>query len=95
MLAAMGQAINVTSELRDRTVALWVAQERAHEHLLRREWPEPRTNEGDQTYNDRQWKWVEKVSTTDVPDIRRMDIEISQPKSQHVLAKIAVFFAKP
>jgi general secretion pathway protein I len=107
VLAAMGQAIDVTTTLRDRTLALWVAQERANDHLKKRSWPEVRTHEGTTEFAGREWQWREKVSSirTTVSDpskppvtnveMRRMDIEVMAPKSAYVLAKLTVFIGQP
>lgn len=95
VLFSMGQAVDTTIGLRSRTLALWVAEERANIHLLRREWPAVNDSEGTTEFGGQRWKWREQVSTTPVEELRRMDIEVSLPDSDHVLAKLAVFFPKP
>jgi general secretion pathway protein I len=95
VLFAMSQAVDTTIGLRTRTLALWVAEERANVHLLQREWPNINDTEGTVEFGGQKWKWHEQVSTTPVEELRRMDIEVSLPNSDHVLAKLAVFFPKP
>lgn len=95
VLAAMGQAIDITATLRDRTVALWVAQERAAQHQLQRAWPGIDTTEGTLEMAGREWRWRERVSTTEVPEIRRVDIEIRAPRSESVLGRLAIFLQQP
>jgi general secretion pathway protein I len=95
VLRAMGQAIDLTTELRQRTVALWVAEERATDHQLRRNWPGLDTTEGTLELGGREWHWRERVSSTPFEELRRVDIEITAPKSPDVLARLAVFLRRP
>lgn len=95
VLAAMGTAIDNSSTLRDRTVALWAAQERAVQLQVQRAWPAIDTTEGTVEMAGREWRWRERVSTTEVPEIRRVDIEIRAPRSPDVLAQLAIFLPQP
>lgn len=95
VLHAMGQAIDLTAGLRDRTLALWVAEERAALHQLKPEWPSLDTREGTAELGGREWRWVERTASTPVADFRRMDIEIYAAGSRDRLATLAVFLRKP
>ncbi len=96
VLRAMGQSIDLTAQLRDRTLALWVAQERAVQHQLKRDWPAVDTTEGTMEMGDREWRWRERVSAVgDTPDLRRIDIEILAPRSPDVLARLATAVQQP
>jgi general secretion pathway protein I len=94
VLSAVMNAINVTTSLRERTVALWVAEERATEHLLLKEWPATTTREGTTTFGDQEWRWHELTSATPNPDIRRMEIEVSRPDGKQALVKLTLYLAK-
>lgn len=76
ILRTMGQAIDATTSLRERTVALWVAQNRLVEHQMRRAWPAPDTIDGDVEIGGVKWFWREQVSTTPEPGIRRIEITV-------------------
>lgn len=95
VLHAMGQAIDLTAGLRDRTLALWVAEERAALHQLRQEWPSLDTIEGTTEFAGREWRWLERTASTPIADFRRMDIEIYPAGSKDRLATMAVFLRKP
>lgn len=95
VLRAMGQAIDLSTDLRQRTVALWVAQERATEHELRRDWPSVDTTEGTMEFGERQWRWRERVSATAAPNLRRVDIEIRAPDSPDILGRLTLVLRKP
>lgn len=95
VLHAMGQAIDLTTGLRDRTLALWVAEERAAERQLRREWPALDTTEGTLELGGRKWRWRERVSATPLEELRRVDIEIRDPNSPDILGRLTVFLRRP
>ena len=99
VLRTMGQAIDLTTDLRERTLALWVAEERAVGHRLSTTWPEVDTNEGTVEFAGREWRWRERVSEIPVPtlreQVRRMDIEIRAPDSPDVLGRLTVFLPRP
>lgn len=97
VLHTIGQSIDVATGLRARTLALWVAQERATEHRLRGEWPEVDTNDGTMTFAGDEWRWRERVTATQTPfgETRRIDIEVRADGSPDVLARLAVFFSRP
>ena len=95
VLRTVGQSIDLTVGLRDRTEARWAAEERATEILLRREWPGLQTTEGTMSFGEREWRWRQRVSATPLEDLRRVDIEITAPRSSQVLGRITLFVARP
>jgi general secretion pathway protein I len=97
VLHTIGQSIDVATGLRARTLALWVAQERAVEHRLRGEWPEVDTTDGTMIFAGDEWRWRERVTSNRTPfgETRRIDIEVRGPDSPDVLARLALFFSRP
>lgn len=95
VLRAMGQAIDLSTALSQRTVALWAAEERATDHRLRGDWPALDTTDGKMEFGDREWRWQEKVSTTPLEELRRLEIEIRTPDSPDILARLTVFLRRP
>lgn len=96
VLRAMGQAIDLTSDLRERTEALWVAEDRVTEHQLMRDWPALDTKEGTLEFDGHQWHWRERVSAfLNFEDLRKLDVEITKVNSPHVLAHLSVFLRRP
>ena len=95
VLRAMGQAIDLSTDLRERTVALWAAQERATDHRLRNDWPALDTTEGKMEFGEREWRWRENVSKTPLDELRRLEIEIRVPDSPDILGRLTVFLRRP
>lgn len=95
VLRAMGHSIDLATELRQRTVALWAAEERATDHQLRRDWPSIDTTDGTMKFGEREWRWREQVTKTPLDELRRVEIEIRAPDSPDVLGRVAVFLRKP
>jgi general secretion pathway protein I len=94
-LGLVGQAINTHGALRDRTLALWVAQDRLRELQLRRDWPALAARTGTSTQGGREWQWREQVRATAMPQIRRIEIEVSERDGRDTLARLAGFLREP
>ena len=89
ILRAMGQAIDATATLRERNIALWVAQNRLVEHQMRRDWPAADTKDGDAEIGGVKWYWREQVSATPEPRIRRIEITVRRiADSQNTQARL-------
>lgn len=95
VMHAMGQAIDTSTGLRDRTLALWVAQERATKYQMEHAWPAVDTSDGTTEFAGREWRWQDRVSSTPVPELRRIDIEIRASANSNVLASLAIFLQQP
>jgi len=96
VLRTMGQAVDTTIALRERNVALWVAQNRLTEHRIRRDWPAPDTKDGEAEIGGEKWFWREQVSTTPEPRIRRIEITIRRDTdSPNTQAKLVGFLRNP
>ena len=89
VMRTMAQAIDATATLRERNVALWVAQNRLAEHQMRRDWPAADTKDGDTEIGGVKWFWREQVSTTPEATIRRIEITIRrQADSEETQARL-------
>ncbi|MBI3545466.1 MAG: type II secretion system minor pseudopilin GspI [Gammaproteobacteria bacterium] len=76
LMRAMGQSIDVTAALRERNLALWVAQNRLSQHQMQQDWPSVDTIDGETEMAGEKWTWREQVSTTPEPKMRRLEITI-------------------
>lgn len=94
-IGLVSQSINTSAGLRDRTLALWVAQDRLREHQLLRDWPSPDTRTGSTTLGGRDWPWREQVIATAMPKIRRIEIEVQDPQARDTLARLTGFLREP
>ncbi len=92
---AVGQAIDTTAALRDRSIAMWVAQDRLTMHRIERDWPTLKTTTGTSEMAGRSWRWQEKVISTPVVQLRRVEIEIRDENGPDMLAKLVGFLRNP
>ncbi|MDH3669693.1 MAG: type II secretion system minor pseudopilin GspI [Gammaproteobacteria bacterium] len=92
---AVSQAIDTTAALRDRSIALWVAQDRLTMHRIERDWPPLKTTSGTSEMAGRSWRWQEKVISTPVAQLRRVEIEIHDENGPDLLAKLVGFLRDP
>ncbi len=92
---AVSQAIDTTAALRDRNIAIWVAQDRLTMHRIERDWPSLKTTTGTSEMAGRSWRWQEKVISTPVAQLRRVEIEIRDENGPDVLAKLVGFLRDP
>jgi general secretion pathway protein I len=95
VMRSFGQGVDTTIALRERTIALWVAQNRLATHYVAHSWPSPDTSDGTTEMAGREWRWREKVATTPDGDIRRVEIEIRAAPDREVLARLVGFLPKP
>ena len=83
-----------SSELRQRLLASWVAQNRLAELQARRAWPGAGTREGEVEQAGLKLAWRETVSTTPNPAFRRIEISVSAAGDDHRLAKLTGYLAR-
>lgn len=95
VMQTVTHSIDLTASLRDRNIALWVAQNRLTQHQVQRNWPAPDTTEGDAEMGGRTWYWHEQVSTTPEAAIRRVTIEIRADQTKESLARLIGFLEQP
>ena len=95
IIYAVSQAIETTAALRDRSIAMWVAQDRLTIHRIERDWPSLKTTTGTSEMVGRNWRWQEKVISTPVAQLRRVEIEIRDENRPDVLAKLVGFLRDP
>ena len=77
---AGGQATQL-AYLKDKTIALWVANNKANEIQLT-DWPSTGTSSGHESMANQEWQWKMKVSNTEDKDLRRLDIEVNRENEE-------------
>lgn len=95
VVRTMGQSIDLATDLRERTVALWVAHERAVTLQLGKTWPDLDTTRGKTEMGGREWEWQQQVTSTEVAGMRRVDIEVRTPNSPDVRGRMSIFLREP
>lgn len=77
---AGNQGVQLTY-IKDKTIALWVANNKANEIQLEK-WPGVGNSSGHTSMANQQWRWKLKVSNTADKDLRRLDIEVSRENEE-------------
>ncbi|MDH5633663.1 MAG: type II secretion system minor pseudopilin GspI [Gammaproteobacteria bacterium] len=95
IVGVIGQAAETTGSLRDRNLALWLAQNRLAIHQLEKSWPGIGTRTGNDEFAAREWQWEEQVQSSVHDDIRRIEIRIRQKDDDHILAVLIGVLRKP
>jgi type II secretion system protein I len=72
----IGDTVNNVDELRDRSFAEWIADNRITELRLSGEMPSVEETAGELDFAGRHWHWVTKVSQTPVEGLRRIDVTV-------------------
>jgi len=95
IMRAVAQAADLAHDLRDRTYALWIAQDHVTRARLERAWPAPDTREGALQFVGRDWNYREVVAPTQVGDMRRMEVEVRASGGEQVLGHVVGFLVRP
>jgi general secretion pathway protein I len=89
--AALGNAIDTTAALRERTLARWVAEDRLSEIELKNEWPALDTKEGDATMGGRKFHWIQETGVTPLTKLRRVVVSVVLPGGKVPLTSLTGF----
>ena len=95
--ASMGQMINSANAMKVRTYASWIAQNRIAEIRLATESQEPSISNGTVEYANTDWTWRAVIEETGVPDLYRVDVEVSLADSDNdaVVRSVTGFVGAP
>jgi general secretion pathway protein I len=92
VMRALSQSIDTSASLRDRTIAMWVAQNRLTKHQVERDFPALDTTEGDAEMAGRAWRWREQVTPAPgEPAMRQIHIEVRTASGEQPLARLVGF----
>lgn len=91
ILAGMARYVSGAAQLRNRSIALWVAHNRLTELELQRQWPDLGKSDGDVDMAGISWRWRVQISKTDDEQVRRVEITVSGPKDKSPAARLSSF----
>lgn len=97
VMRAVGAATNNMDELRARTLAVWVADNRLAEHRALRRWLPPGRMEGMVEQGGMSFRWVEDIQATPNGQFRRLEVKVwsvpeaGGPREPRVLAALTGF----
>lgn len=95
ILGVVGQSADSAGSLRDRTYAMWLAQNRLVQHQLEKDWPSISTKTGTSDYAGIEWQWEEQIQSSQHKDIRRIEIHVRRIDEDHILATLIGILRKP
>ena len=72
----IGDTVNNVEELRDRSFAEWIADNRITEIRASGQMPSVEETAGELDFAGRHWHWATKVSQTQVKGLRRIDVSV-------------------
>lgn len=94
----MGSAASNASIMSQKTFAQWVGLNQLTQAKLDGVWLKPGESKGDAEMVHQKWRWVQKVSTTEVDDVNRVEVSVykaSADKDVQPLAHVVGFLTKP
>ena len=95
-LRASSAGVQNTTEIRNRLLAGWVAQNRLAEHLARRDWLPIGVVRGDESQAGMRFGWAEKIVGTPNYQFRRIEIRVfAEQQPDQALATLSGFVVKP
>ena len=76
VMGALSSSANTLTYLRDRTFAQWVALNQIANLRLSGQQPPVGDSNGDTDFAGRSWHWSQKVVSTEVPGVARIDVSV-------------------
>jgi general secretion pathway protein I len=77
IISSAGSSTAVASRLKEKTVANWVAQNQVALYRAKKIWTNSTSNQnGKVKMLDVEWQWDMKISKTDDPLLRKIDVEV-------------------
>lgn len=96
VVAVAARSGRIDSQLQQHTFASWVASNQIARMRLKKNWPEVGTSDGKVTLADQDWHWKAKVSKTQDPDLRRVDVTVStEDKQNDAIITLIGFIGRP
>lgn len=95
-MRAIAQATDSATMLKQRTLALWVAQNRLAMAQLALPWPSLGRDEGVAEQAGARFAWRQTVSGTPNPSFRKIEIVVVEPAApEYALAALAGYIGQP
>ncbi|MDH5360131.1 MAG: type II secretion system minor pseudopilin GspI [Gammaproteobacteria bacterium] len=76
LFESMGQYARNGALLKEKTLAGWVARNQIVEWQLKKPWPSPQEKKGMESMAGHDWTWMLRISNTEDPEVRRIDVEV-------------------
>ncbi len=87
--SAMLRAQDVHIRVTDRILSLWVAKNQLEEMKITHAWVAPQSYDGEAELGGRKWWYVQEVSKTSDPDIRKVVVKVyADPDKKQETARL-------
>ena len=77
VLTASARSLQIASRLEDKTLAMWIADNRLTELQLRETPPGDGRDQGELDFAGRRWEWLSEVKGTSDPALRRVTLWVA------------------
>ncbi len=88
VLTASARSLQIASRLEDKTLAMWIADNRLTELQLRQTPPGNGRDQGELDYGGRRWEWLSQVEGTSDPALRRITLWVAPKPVRGVGGKL-------
>ena len=88
-----GSSARNTAHLTQKTIASWIAQNEVSLYRAKRTWNNVSEVKGEVDMADASWQWKMKISTTDDPSLRRIDVDVYLGDDDDIKASATGFIA--
>ncbi|MFB3058647.1 MAG: type II secretion system minor pseudopilin GspI [Gammaproteobacteria bacterium] len=89
-----GYAARRTFQLTEKTIASWIAQNQVTLYRAKRTWTSASSKSGSVDMADSEWQWKMKISKTDEPLLRRIDVDVYLRDGSDIKASATGFIGK-
>jgi len=89
-----GYSAKRTSQLTEKTIASWIAQNQVTIYRAKRAWTSETKKSGTVEMADSEWRWKMKISNTDEPLLRRLDVDVFLADGSDIKASATGFIGK-
>ncbi|AOE84586.1 type II secretion system minor pseudopilin GspI [Pseudomonas sp. TCU-HL1] len=77
VLTASARSLQIASRLEDKTLAMWIADNRLTELQLRETPPGSGRDQGELDFAGRRWEWLSQIEGTSDPALRRVTLWVA------------------
>jgi general secretion pathway protein I len=89
-----GYSAKRTAQLTEKTIASWIAQNQVTLYRAKRTWTSESSKSGKVEMADNEWRWKMKISKTDEPLLRRLDVDVYLADGSDIKASATGFIGK-
>ncbi len=94
LIESTGNSAWQATYLKQKTIASWVAQNQIALHRAKRTWGTVSSTKGTTEMANIEWRWEMKISKTDDPSLRRLDVDVFLDGDDSLKASLTGFIAR-